>query len=68
MLVWAVRGPLFAFITHGVIAMSSGSLLLFGGMVTAQAALYPLGMFIMDREGLRFQVLPVVAWSASTSR
>ncbi|MEO7234722.1 MAG: hypothetical protein ABIW80_05040 [Lapillicoccus sp.] len=66
MLVWAVRGPLFAFITHGAIDVAGSHVLLFGAMVTTQAALYPLGMFIMDREGLRFQVMPVVLMVAST--
>jgi O-antigen/teichoic acid export membrane protein len=64
--VWSVRDWLFSFITHGTIAVSSVDVLLFGVMVAVQAALYPLGMFIMDRAGLRFQVVPVAVMVVST--
>ena len=64
--IWSVEDWLFAFITHGTIAVASVDVLLFGVMVAVQAALYPLGMFIMDREGLRFQVVPVALMVVST--
>ncbi len=64
--IWAVREPLFGFITRGEIVVQPVHVLLFGLMVAVQASLYPLGMFIMDREGLRFQVLPVVLMVVST--
>jgi hypothetical protein len=33
-------------------------------MVAAQAALYPLGMFMMDTAGVRFQVAPTLLMAA----
>jgi O-antigen/teichoic acid export membrane protein len=50
---------LFGFISAGTLTVAPATILWFGAMVTAQAALFPLGMFIMDKRGIRFQVIPV---------
>ncbi|GGC99793.1 hypothetical protein GCM10011512_28360 [Tersicoccus solisilvae] len=57
---------LFSFITNGRLTIPLPVLLWFSAMIVAQAALYPLGMFIMDRPGIRFQVAPVLLMAAST--
>jgi O-antigen/teichoic acid export membrane protein len=41
--------------------VSLSLLIAFSGMLVVQAALYPLGMFLMDTDGARFQTVPVVA-------
>jgi len=57
----ALIGPwLFGFATHGVFEVGLGTILAFGAMATCQAVLYPLGMFLMDPAGIRFQVLPTL--------
>nr|WP_157797347.1 hypothetical protein [Microbacterium barkeri] len=33
-------------------------------MIMLTAAVYPLGMFIMDKPGIRFQVIPTLAMAA----
>ena len=38
----------------------------FGTMITMQAIVYPLGMFIMDPPGIRFQVIPALLMTVST--
>lgn len=50
---------LFAFISNDSLIVHPLTVVWFGAMVTAQAALFPLGMFIMDTRGIRFQVVPV---------
>lgn len=60
LLVWVLNPWLFGFITDGKLVVSSGTILLFGLMVALQGALYPLGMFIMDEPGIRFQVAPAL--------
>lgn len=58
----ALIGPwLFGFATHGVFEVGLGTILAFGAMATCQAVLYPLGMFLMDPAGIRFQVVPTLA-------
>lgn len=59
-IVWLVEDPLFAFITDGEVDVAGTTVLAFGAMVTAVAAVYPLGMFIMDKPGIRFQVVPTL--------
>lgn len=59
--VWLVKDPLFGFISDGEIQVSGATVLAFGAMVTCIAAIYPLGMFIMDKPGIRFQVIPTLA-------
>lgn len=65
-LVWAVSPWLFAFITDGSLQVSGETVVAFGLMVVCQAALYPLGMFLMDEAGIRFQMIPVALMTVST--
>jgi len=65
-LVWAVSPWLFGFITDGTIDVAGTTVLAFGLMVVCQAALYPLGMFLMDEAGIRFQMIPVALMTIST--
>lgn len=65
-LVWAVSPWLFGFITNGSIDVAGTTVLAFGLMVVCQAALYPLGMFLMDEAGIRFQMIPVALMTIST--
>ncbi|MCH1882712.1 oligosaccharide flippase family protein [Agrococcus sp. ARC_14] len=60
-LVWLLEDPIFAFITDGQIDVSGFTVLAFGLMVTCVAGVYPLGMFIMDKPGIRFQVVPTLS-------
>ncbi|MGM1029617.1 MAG: lipopolysaccharide biosynthesis protein [Actinomycetota bacterium] len=60
-LVWLLKDPLFGFITDGEVEVSGMTVLAFGAMVTCIAGVYPLGMFIMDKPGIRFQVVPTLA-------
>lgn len=54
-------GPwLFEFVTNGALTITTPTILSFGLMITCIATLYPLGMFIMDKPGLRFQVVPTL--------
>lgn len=46
--------------TGGVIGLGWGLLVAYGVLVVAQAAKYPLGMFLTDAAGLRFQALMIV--------
>ena len=58
-------GPwLFGFISHGTFEVHTDTILLFGAMILCQAVLYPLGMFLMDRESIRFQVVPTLLMAA----
>lgn len=62
-----VIGPwLFGFISDGELEVPPELILWFGAMMTAIAVLYPLGMFIMDKPGIRFQVVPSLAMAVST--
>jgi O-antigen/teichoic acid export membrane protein len=61
LIVCALSGPFFSIITDGQIDVSLSLLIAFSGMLVVQAALYPLGMFLMDTDGARFQTVPVVA-------
>ena len=54
---------IFGFITDGRLVVQSTTILSFGLMIALQAALYPLGMFIMDEQGIRFQVVPALLMS-----
>ena len=65
-LVWAVSPWLFAFITDGTLDVAGTTVVAFGVMVVCQAALYPLGMFLMDEAGIRFQMIPVALMTVST--
>lgn len=59
-LLYAVRGPLFAFTTNEKIEVQDATCIAFSLMLILQAALYPLGMFIMDKPGIRFQMVPTI--------
>ncbi|CAI9406224.1 lipopolysaccharide biosynthesis protein [Aestuariimicrobium sp. T2.26MG-19.2B] len=56
-----LRGPLFAFTTNGQVPVHLNTVMAFSVMIVIQACLYPLGMFIMDKPGIRFQALPTAA-------
>lgn len=64
--VWLFNDFIFSFISDGALAVSSQTILAFGTMIALQGALYPMGMFIMDEPGIRFQVLPALLMAAST--
>ena len=56
----AVLAPWLAeFMSSGKITLSLGLLLAFVLLTTLQAAKYPMGMYMTDFSGLRFQVLPI---------
>ena len=60
-------GPqLFGFISDGQLAIGNDLIIGFGIMMAMQALLYPLGMFIMDKPGIRFQVIPSLLMAVST--
>lgn len=62
-----VVGPwVFGFISGGKVEVPVEIILAFGAMVAAQAALYPLGMFMMDTAGVRFQVAPTLVMAATS--
>lgn len=56
--VWVVGPWLFGFASHGEFEVHTATILWFGATVVCQALLYPLGMFIMDKAGMRFQMVP----------
>lgn len=60
------REPLFAFTTNGKVEVHFATALAFSVMLVLQAALYPLGMFIMDKPGIRFQVVPTITMAISS--
>jgi len=60
-LVWWVSPWLFGFITQGEFEVRTLTIFAFGCMIMLTAAVYPLGMFIMDKPGIRFQVVPTLA-------
>ncbi|PRB17244.1 lipopolysaccharide biosynthesis protein [Microbacterium sp. MYb62] len=59
--VWLIGPWLFEFITRGELEVRTSTILSFGCMIMFTAAVYPLGMFIMDKPGIRFQVIPTLA-------
>lgn len=63
-LVWVIGPWLFDFITRGELEVRPSTILAFGAMIMLTAAVYPLGMFIMDKPGIRFQVVPTLAMAA----
>ena len=63
-LVWWVSPWLFGFITQGELEVRTLTIFAFGCMIMLTAAVYPLGMFIMDKPGIRFQVLPSLAMAS----
>ena len=62
--VWLIGPWLFEFITRGELEVRTSTILAFGCMIMLTAAVYPLGMFIMDKPGIRFQVIPTLAMAA----
>ncbi|WP_072313816.1 hypothetical protein [Agrococcus sp. Marseille-P2731] len=65
-LVWLLEDPIFTFITDGQVDVSGFTVLAFGAMVMCVAGVYPLGMFIMDKPGIRFQVVPTLAMALTS--
>ncbi|MDR6117564.1 O-antigen/teichoic acid export membrane protein [Aeromicrobium sp. SORGH_AS981] len=58
---WVAVAPwLFDAMTGGTVEPSRAVVLCFGLQMAAQAALYPLGMYLMSPRGIRFQVVPAV--------
>jgi O-antigen/teichoic acid export membrane protein len=64
--IWLIGPWLFEFITDGTLTVSTGTILSFGLMITCIATVYPLGMFLMDKPGLRFQVAPTLIMAFSS--
>lgn len=62
--VWLIGPWLFEFITRDELEVRTSTILSFGCMIMLTAAVYPLGMFIMDKPGIRFQVIPTLAMAA----
>jgi O-antigen/teichoic acid export membrane protein len=56
----------FAIVSKNEVVVPTALVLAFGLMTTFQAVLYPLGMFIMDKPGIRFQVAPALLMAVST--
>ena len=57
----ALASPvLVAFVSDGQLKLPLGLVLAFVASVTVQALKYPLGMYMTDERGLRFQVLPIL--------
>lgn len=56
-----IRGPVFEFISSHSLVPSLVLCAAFSLCVVVMAFLYPLGMAMMDAEGLKFQIVPVVA-------
>jgi O-antigen/teichoic acid export membrane protein len=52
---------LVALMTRGEVVVQVGTIVAFGCLMVAQAAQYPMGMFLTDPAGLRFQALTVAA-------
>lgn len=65
-LIWFIREPLFSFTTNGKVLVQPTTAIAFGLMIILQACLYPLGMFIMDKPGIRFQVIPTATMAVSS--
>lgn len=57
---------LFGFITDGALQVAPQTVFWFGAMIMMTAAVYPLGMFIMDKPGIRFQVIPTLCMAATS--
>lgn len=63
-MVWWVSPWLFGFITQGELTVQASTIFAFGLMIMMTAAVYPLGMYIMDKPGIRFQVIPTLSMAA----
>ncbi|QCB94435.1 lipopolysaccharide biosynthesis protein [Cellulomonas shaoxiangyii] len=61
LLLWLVLPVVTQLITQGKIELSTPLAASFVLFVVVQAAKYPLGMYMTDAAGLRFQVAPIVA-------
>ncbi|MRG60099.1 hypothetical protein GE115_09480 [Agromyces sp. CFH 90414] len=57
---WMAGPWIFGFITDGELDVARATIAAFGAMIGLIAAVYPLGMFIMDKPGIRFQVIPTL--------
>jgi O-antigen/teichoic acid export membrane protein len=60
LIVCVASGPFFALISNGEIVVPWSVLIAFSAVLIVQAALYPLGMYLMDKDGARFQTVPVL--------
>jgi O-antigen/teichoic acid export membrane protein len=59
-IVCVASGPFFALISNGEVVVPWSVLIAFSAVLIVQAALYPLGMYLMDKDGARFQTVPVL--------
>lgn len=55
-----VGGWLFPLISDGRVDVPELMILAFGAQLVVQAFVYPLGMYLMDPSGIRFQTLPAL--------
>lgn len=62
--IWVFGDELFGFTSNGEVSVRAPTIFAFGAMVVCAAILYPLGMFIMDKPGIRFQVVPALTMAA----
>jgi O-antigen/teichoic acid export membrane protein len=64
---WVVVAPtLFDLMSAGKVDVDRSLVVCFGLQLITQAALYPLGMYLMSPGGIRFQVIPAVLMCFST--
>ena len=64
---WVLVSPwLFHLMSAGAVVPDRYTVLCFGLQLMAQSALYPLGMFLMNPTGIRFQVIPAILVCIST--
>lgn len=55
--------PLIEFVVAGVVSVTAPVVAVFCVQIVASAILYPLGMYLMDAEGIRFQTIPAILMS-----
>lgn len=65
-LLYLVREPLFTFTTNHKITVHNSTAAAFSLMLLFQTCLYPLGMFIMDKPGIKFQVVPTIVMAVGS--
>lgn len=58
---WVVASPLLmTLMSDGSVSVAFSVVAIFGAQLVAQAAVYPLGMYLMDSRGIQFQVAPAL--------
>lgn len=58
---WVIASPLLmSLMSNGGVSVAFTVVAMFGAQLVAQAAVYPLGMYLMDSRGIQFQVMPAL--------